>query len=733
MLQKTTKFWWALPFHWLLPLTFFCVGLVYLYASPHFESPDSYHHLGFIKYIAEHDGALPVQSPDHDHLYAHEGSQPPLYYLLMTPIWSAIDTSDFAAFYQRNPLVIAGHPERFGNQNQIFYRQPHPPLLTGTSLALYGIRLVSLVMGTVTIFAIYQAANALDPTSKGLAVLATSFAAFNPQFLFISTSISNDNLVTMLAALTTWAMILMLREGFQTRSIILISLLIALASLAKLSGLSLGLIAILCGISIAMRKKDPRGLLILAGSIIMFWLIIAGWWYLRNIILYGELFGTEALIDHFGTRNTSLIQLISEEFEGFRISYWGLFGWFSILTMPLHYLAMDYLTVLAVLGLAIHLMRNRNESFVISVYALLGLLVASGGAALIWYAMQTPSSQGRLMFPYIAAISLLLGTGIAALLPSPALIAIPMFIFSIAAPILYIIPQYDHPPPVERLPDTSIKRYARWDDITIIGYEAPAPARWSPGDNISLTLFWQPLKASSEAHALFITLIDEAGEALATIDSFPGWGSLPTTWWQPAVIYQDDYIVQIPADAAGIFSLQLHLGWYPFPDGAAIQPLLKSGEPAGAYTIPLGALVDVDSLEMLDAAATQASTVFGDSIRLKAWRFSDGNILELEWQLTREIAGDLRVFAIVLEDRYQPNAPFEIIAQADKSPPARLDFLKVGETFVTRHELPLPASYAGEHSIYVGWYNEDAGQRLSVPYPANMLELPGIRFSAANP
>ena len=349
----------SLPYHWLLPLAFFCVGLTYLYASPHFESPDSYYHLGVIKWIADHGGALPIQSPDHEHLYAHEGSQPPLYYLLMTPIWAAIDSADFADFFQANPLVIAGHPARLGNRNQIFYRQPHPPNLAGASLALYLIRLASLAMGTVTIFAIYQAARKLAPASTGLAVLAASFAAFNPQFLFISSSISNDNLVAMLAALTTWMLIAMLRDGFHTRRSVFIGLLVALASLAKLSGLILGLVVILCGCYIAWRTRDRRGLLILAASLFAFWLALAGWWYLRNIALYGELFGTGALIEHFGGRNATLLQLLTQEFEGFRISYWGLFGWFSIFTSPLHYAAMDILSALAIVGLAIHMLRNR--------------------------------------------------------------------------------------------------------------------------------------------------------------------------------------------------------------------------------------------------------------------------------------------------------------------------------------------------------------------------------------
>ena len=286
--------WLRLPYHWLLPLAFFCVGLTYLYASPHFESPDSYYHLGVIKWMADHGGALPIQSPDHEHLYAHEGSQPPLYYLLMTPIWAAIDSADFADFFQANPLVIAGHPARLGNRNQIFYRQPHPPNLAGASLALYLIRLASLAMGTVTIFAIYRAARKLAPASTGLAVLAASFAAFNPQFLFISSSISNDNLVAMLAALTTWMLIAMLRDGFHSRRSVFIGLLVALASLAKLSGLILGLVVILCGCYIAWRTRDRRGLLILAASLFAFWLALAGWWYLRNLALYGELCSGQA-------------------------------------------------------------------------------------------------------------------------------------------------------------------------------------------------------------------------------------------------------------------------------------------------------------------------------------------------------------------------------------------------------------------------------------------------------
>lgn len=719
----------AMPFQWLLPLAFFFVGLLYLYGTPHFEASDSDEHVGVIKWIAE-TGMLPVQSAQHDHLHAQEASQPPLYYLLMAPVWSAMDTSDFDDFFQLNPLVYMGHPERLGNRSLAFYRQPYPPDIQGASLALYVIRLLTLGLATVSVAAMFQSARTALPGRPGFAVLATALTAFNPMFLFISVSVSNDVLVTTFASLACWLALLTLRLGFDSRRSVILGMLIGLAALSKLSGLALAPVVALAGAWLLWRTGDRRGFVILIGAITLATLLLTGWWFLRNLALYGELFGTATMLENFGGRNIPLAQLLLEEFEGLRISYWGLFGSFSIFTHRIHYLLMDALSLLGFLGLLVFLAQHRRNRLMLSIVGFLASYLALGGVTLIWWALQTTGSTGRLLFPYSIAIGILLALGIRALRVPAALIFLPMFAFSIATPFAYIMPQYDHPPPVKRLPDSAVETIIHWDDITLVGYEAPAEARWSPGDDIPLTLYWEPLKATDELQALFISLIDADGAALATIDSFPGWGTLPTTWWQRAVIYKDDYILQIPTDAQGISNVQLHIGWYPFPGGANIQPALGSGEPAGAFTIPIGAFVNPDSQQTLEAGAIKDGAVFGEAIRLDAWRFSDGHILELAWRLTREIAGDLRVFAIVLKDRYQPDQPFEIVAQADKTPPARLDFLKPGETFVTRHRFEPPPGSPAEYSVYIGWYDESLSQRLGAPYPQNMLELPALPFSA---
>ena len=721
--------WRRLPFHWLLPLAFFCIGLIYIYSAPHFEASDNIPHVGVIKWIAE-TGTLPVQSAEHDHLYAQEGSQPPLYYLLMSFVWSAFDTADFDNYFQRNPYVLIGHPERLGNRNLVFYRQPYPPDLSGTSLALYAIRLLTLGMATVTVAAVYQSARTVMPEEPGFALLATSLTAFNPMFIFISTSVSNDVLVTTFSSLACWLALLTMRHGFETRRSVGLALLIALATLSKLGGLALAPVVAMAGLRLLRRTGDRRGFLILIGAIALVCLLLTGWWFLRNLSLYGELFGTAAMLEFFGRRDIPLMRLLLEEFEGLRISYWGLFGAFSILTNRIHYLLMDALSLIGVIGLFIFLAKNRRNALLLSAVGFLAFFLAIGGATLIWWTLQTTASTGRLLFPYVTSISVLLALGLCALRIPSLLITLPMFVFSIAAPIVYIIPQYDHPPRVERLPDSAARSYARWDDISLIGHEVPAPARWSPGDEIPLTFYWQPLKPTEEPHALFISLINSSGASLATIDSFPGWGTLPTTWWKAQAIYRDDYILQLPEDAQGFDSVQLHIGWYRYPDGSDILPLLESGEQSDAYTIPIGAFIDTSVDERLGADAIADGTVFGEAIRLEAWRFSEGRVLELEWQLTGEIGGDLRVFAIALRERFQPGSPFEIVTQADDVSRARLEFLKVGESFITRHEFDLPAGYEDAHSIYIGWYNEGILQRLSAPFPENMLELPAVRFFA---
>ncbi len=580
-----------LPLQWLLPLCFLLVGSVYLYAAPNFEASDSVQHIGVIHWIAE-QGTLPLQSADHEQLYGQEASQPPLYYLLMAAIWRATDSADFEEYYRPSPFTIIGDPLRLGNRNVVIYPQVYPPDLRGSSLTLYLIRLLSLGMGALTVAAVYRSARIVLPGRIDIALLATALTAFNPQFLFISASVSNDNLVNMLAALITWQLLLMLRDGFQSKRSLLLALLIALASLAKLSGLVLGLVVGLAALWLLRGGRDWRGFFILGGSMLICWLLICGWWYLRNLNLYGELFGTATMLDNFGRRSITLPQLIAQEFQGLRISYWAVFGAFNIVAHDFFYLLMDALTLLGAAGFCAFIVKQRQASFTFTLSALffLALALLLGAVMLLWWSLQTWASTGRLLFPYITSASIFLAIGLCAWRIPPALIALPLLGFSLAAPFLYIMPNYDHPPAVDALPASATIADVQWEDIRLTGYQLPQRQNWSPGDEIPISFYWRSRDHSPLAYALVLSLTDAQGQAITSFETWPGWGTMPHPWMELDTDYQDDYIMQIPADATATPDLALQIDWYVFPDGPDLPAVLASGEALEFFSLPLGAL-----------------------------------------------------------------------------------------------------------------------------------------------
>ncbi len=588
-----------LPWHLLLPLLFLLIGLAYLYAAPNFEASDSAQHIGVIKWIAER-GELPVQSADHAQLFGQEASQPPLYYLLMAAVWNAFDTADFDERYLPSPFTAIGVPARWGNRNLLIYKQVYPPDLSGSSLALYAIRFLSLCMGAATVAAVYQAARTAVPDQPGAALLAASLTAFNPQFLFISASVSNDALINLLAALLCWGMLLLLRDGFTTRRSLLLALLIALAALTKLSGLTVAAVVGLAALWTLAQRRDIRGFALLAVATLALTLLIAGPWFLRNLSLYGELLGTSTMLDFFGRREISPWRLVTEEFQGLRVSYWAVFGAFNILAHEAFYHIMDLLSLVGAVGVVVLLaktiradspqrLREHRGGLLIAIGFLL-LMLIFGVVMLFWWSLQTWASTGRLLFPYITSISLLLALGLSAWRIPPLLIAAPLLVFSLAAPFAYIIPNFDHPPPVAALPERATAADVQWGDIRLSGYLLPPPQAWQAGDRIPVTFYWRAEAQSPLAYALTLSLLDAEGEVIHSFETWPGWGTMPHPWMTLHINYRDDYVMQIPADAASAPELQLELRWYVFPDGPELAAELETGEQLEALRLPLGSL-----------------------------------------------------------------------------------------------------------------------------------------------
>ena len=196
-----------------------------------------------------------------------------------------------------------------------------------------------------------------------------------------------------------------------------LGLLAGLATLAKLSGLGLwGLM--LWRSSFSGGKGAPGAPCWLSARRRAVTALVAGWWFLRNLRLYGDLTETSAM-QVFGWREVTpgLAELLGEA-EGLRISYWAIFGWFNILSYPLLYKLLDVLLLVAVAGLVYGALRGRRRGEMLAAWGWLsaGWFVVLLVALVRWTRM-TSGTQGRLLFPAISAISGLVVYGLSRWLP----------------------------------------------------------------------------------------------------------------------------------------------------------------------------------------------------------------------------------------------------------------------------------------------------------------------------
>ncbi len=716
---------------------FIVLAACYGWATPPFEASDELWHFGMIQRLAE-TGDLPIQTPDADTPWAQEGSQPPLYYALAAALVRPIDRSDFGAVRQPNPHAIAGIPGAVGNKNLILRDSPHPPL-RGTVLAVYLTRALSIGLGAITVSVVFASARRLAPDRPRVALLAAALTAFNPMFLFISASVNNDNLVTALNSLIIWQMLCLLDCGFSLRRSVVVALLAALASLSKLSGLALLPALGLAALWTAYRRRDGRGLLMFGGLLAGLWLLLAGWWFARNLILYGELFGTRMMAQVAGARADAFtLATLLDEFQGFRFAYWALFGAVNIMTYRWFYDVMDGVTLLALAGLTISIWRGRHDRVRLMPVGILGIIVLTGAGAVIAWTAQTFASQGRLLFPYLAASSPLLALGLVEAGRSlaelagqmrvqlasasgarwlPGALSASFALFALVVPLASILPQYVPPAPLPRLPDAAQPIYARFDEVVeLIGYEA-SEARMLPGDSLPVIVYWRALARTERDLSLYLHAVLDDGSVIGKVDSYPGGGRLRTTAWQPGAVYADRYALELDPDASGISRLRLEAGWWDYTTGERLTAFDETGRPISPVMLNAGGFAPPDVQQSGEALTAVEGAVFGDGLALTGYRL-EADRLTLLWTVLRPLTSDYTVFVQALD------AQGQIAGQGDAPPALPTRFWRVGERFRTEHLLVYPQPPApGVYRLVVGWYRPEDGARLDIDAPDDALLL----------
>ncbi len=143
------------------------------------------------------------------------------------------------------------------------------------------------------------------------------------------------------------------------------------------------------------------------------------------------------------------------------------------------------------------------------------------------------------------------------------------------APLAEVAARFTIPP--ERWPGLAETTPAAgvWQNgLALKGYTlAPQPAR--PGETITATLFWQAGRPVAENYAVFVHVVDEAGQLAAQNDDLPRRGAYPIPWWPPGQPVEDTHpLVLPPGLPPGRY--QVRVGLYRPEDGIRLP--LATGE-----------------------------------------------------------------------------------------------------------------------------------------------------------
>ena len=705
------------PLQWIL-LFYLFFGALYLPATPVFEANDEIWHFGFMQHVRE-QGSLPVQRFDGvDTLYQQHGSQPPLYYVLMALLTSPIELDDIDLYRQLNPHVKALQPDAFGNKNLIVH-DASQSMLRGAGLAVLVIRVIGLAMGAATIVLVFKVGELIAPQRPTVAFVAAALTGLNPMYIFMSASVTNDSLAMLLNASLVLLLLRTLRDGFRLHYSIAIAILFALSCLTKLTALAL-LPVFFCAAFFAQRKtQDRRGALIFFSLVVVSWMLIAGWWFVRNVQLHGEPFGIITMANIAGPRGMSfnLVDVFAD-FQHFRMSFWGLFGALNIQVASFFYVLLDVMTILSVIGFIFLLLQLLAISdFAYARYELAHLLTLSSGfvfavlGILVWSTL-TRTVEGRMLFPLIAVVIPLLAVGLVEIVwwivfslrpPNLEFVragdAVPKELLhdtmlwqmrilgavALFAPLTVIAGQYASPQPVTDVPANALPVYAEFGDVTLVAYER-IDRRYSTGDRVHLKLYWQVSGPSPEDYSLLLRLVDDNQQAIGGYTTFPGAGTLRTSRWQAGVIYPDEYVISISNAAYGRYPFDLHVRWEDLEGASGIPATDADGKQIEPVLLNIGAVVAARSQAVAGAAndiPTDLQPKFDESILLESFQLDlELNEVSLNWKAETAPNENFTVFAHMLDD------DDNIIAQADASPRLPTEYWRWGESYKTYHRFP---------------------------------------------
>ncbi len=390
------------------------IGVLYAALTPTWQVPDEPAHYNYVRALAEGRGFPVLEHGDYDQAYLerlkserfppelpielveYEDHQPPLYYLLATPVY----------------LLFGG--------------------------AVLPLRLISVTLGALLLLVVFGTVRAIFPTQPGLALITIALIAFIPQHVAMTAGVNNDALAELVVGGTLWALVVYVGGDRERDRPWQIGLLLAVALLTKTTAYAVVVVAMVAVLVRWRRERRAWGWAVgqLAWMLVPA-LIVSAPWFIRNGLTYGW-------SDPLGlVRHNEIVegQLRTSEYlalhgwaayweRAWRFtfqSFWGQFGWMGVVLPARIYKGLTLLSTLLVAGFIAWLFQHRrpSQSTNLPIYQstnspILPLFLLALSAILtffsfVWHNLTFVQHQGRYLFPALIPIGVAVALGLDAL------------------------------------------------------------------------------------------------------------------------------------------------------------------------------------------------------------------------------------------------------------------------------------------------------------------------------
>jgi hypothetical protein len=583
------------------------LGFTYSAINPLGEAPDEADHYAYAAAIGR-EGRLPVGSE------MTQAKHPPLYHIL-AGYAGRPGGFDFS-FLRSNPDVSV--LARGLAPNFFIHTSAEDWPWSGGPLSMHLGRLISVLAGILLVAVTYGLGRQLWPAQPVVALMAAAFVAFLPESLFVGGSMSNDMLAAtssalmLLAALMSWpphwgaeadpdapsTSLLSAQDAagrVAFRAAILTGGLMALAFLTKVSTVALWPIAVLLLIlppgRSAWHDLEARNAIVrrLPLGVLASLVAVAGVapWLWRNWQLYRDPMGTPLVLATIDQRTGPLtLPDLAWLFEGWFLSFWGKFGGAGHILLPATFYVAWGAIVLAAGGG--WLVRWRRHDPLHPSPDADGWLILAAAPLLTIVTMVAYSrialgtDQGRLLFPALAPIGLLIAGGVAGWQPrlrgcfagawtaGLAALAVLALVWGLVIPFA--------PPPEPSASEVAGATLinATWLDLTLHAVDWPADA--------APVLYWRASARISKDLRVAVRVLGADDTQMWEWRRSPGAGRYSTDRWPVHRFVADAYI--LPPDTVSA-ARRIDVGVYEFGSDVWLTPEGGESRPFASFEVPL--------------------------------------------------------------------------------------------------------------------------------------------------